>query len=471
MRTFFIALTRSPISLVGAAITTASAVLIITLFAIELFGFVGNPYVGILAYLILPGIFLVGLALIPVGIARQRKLDRLAVAAGQPPPAFPVIDLNTEKTRKLVLTFVLLSMVNVVILAMATYKGVEVMDSTEFCGATCHTVMQPEYTAYKRSAHSRVKCVSCHIGPGADWFVKSKLSGAQQLLAVAFKTYPTPIPTPVHDLRPARETCEQCHWPTKFIGDRLKVITHHADDEANTPLKTVLLLRVGGLTAGASRGIHWHVDPRNTLRYRSDESREKIYEIELTDENGNVKTYLPPDLPEDASEQEGTWRVMDCVDCHNRPSHVFRLPDQEVDRAINDGQISRSLPFVRREGIRVLRGEYASTEEADREIDAQIDAFYRENYAEVFEQQGKLVEQARQALKTIYHSNVFPLMKLNWGNYPEHIGHTVTDGCFRCHDDERKTADGAVISQDCFTCHAVLAIEEENPEILATLEE
>jgi len=207
------------------------------------------------------------------------------------------------------------------------------------------------------------------------------------------------------------------------------------------------------------------------LRYRSDESREKIYEIELTDENGNVKTYLPPDLPEGESEREGGWRVMDCVDCHNRPSHVFRLPDQEVDRAINDGQISRSLPFVRREGIRVLRGEYASREEAGREIDAQIEAFYRENYPEVLEHKADLVAQARQSLKTIYDANVFPKMKLNWGNYPVHIGHTVTDGCFRCHDDERKTAEGDVISQDCFTCHAVLAIEEENPEILATLEE
>jgi len=325
MRGFLVALTRSPIGLIGAAITTASAVLIITLFAIELFGFLGNPYVGILAYLVLPAVFLGGLGLIPLGLLRQRRLARRAGVEGQPPTSFPVIDLNSDRTRQWILIFIVLSSVNVVILAMATYKGVEVMESTEFCGMTCHSVMAPEHTAYQRSPHARVKCVSCHIGEGADWFVKSKLSGAAQLLAVAFNTYPRPISTPVHDLRPARETCEQCHWPTKFVGDRLKTITHHASDESNTPLKTVLLLRVGGRTGEDSKGIHWHVDPGIQVRYRSDESREKIHEVELTDGNGEVKTFFRPASDDTQPPDDGDWRVMDCVDCHNRPSHVFRV--------------------------------------------------------------------------------------------------------------------------------------------------
>ena len=128
------------------------------------------------------------------------------------------------------------------------------MDSVTFCGQTCHTVMQPEYTAYQNSPHSHVECVKCHIGPGASWFVKSKLSGVGQVFAVTFNTYPKPIPTPVHNLRPARETCETCHWPQKYGEDRVQVINKFADDETNTITKTVLLMKIGGGNHGI--GIH-----------------------------------------------------------------------------------------------------------------------------------------------------------------------------------------------------------------------
>ena len=444
--------------------------MIVTLFAIELFGFLGNPYIGIIAFLILPAVFLVGLLLIPWGIARERKLARRAREQGQPPPRFPVIDLNLDQTRKWALLFVVMTAANVVILAVATYKGVEVMESTEFCGTACH-VMAPEYTAYERSPHSRVKCVACHIGPGADWFVKSKLSGAWQVISVAFDLYPTPIPTPVHDLRPARETCEQCHWPTKFVGDRLRVITHHADDEANSELKTVLLMHIGGLDGAASEGIHWHVDPDIQIRYRSDEAREKIYEVELTGANGTVKRYFADG---DAESEEGAtagWRIMDCVDCHNRPTHVFRLPAEEVDLALQQGRIPRSLPFLRREGILALHAEYATHEAARQGIASAISLFYEKSYPDLPRGPGSAIQEAGETLGEIYCTNVFPSMNVSWGTYPSHIGHESSPGCFRCHNDEHATADGEVISQDCFSCHALLAMEEEAPEILEILDQ
>jgi len=471
MRNFFIALTRNPISLLGSAITTARVVLIVTLFAIELFGFLGNPYIGILAYLILPAIFLLGLLLIPLGTIQERRRAARASAKEESPPGFPVIDLNRAPVRKWVLIFVILSAVNLVILAVATYKGVEVMESTEFCGTTCHSVMAPEHTAYEGSPHSRVKCVACHIGPGADWFVKSKLSGAWQVASVAFDLYPRPIPVPVHDLRPARETCEQCHWPTKFIGDRLRVISHHANDEANTELKTVLLLRVGGPQGGVSKGIHWHVDPGIQVRYRSDETREKIYEVELTNIDGTVKTYYADGEPSPEAETSTGWRTMDCVDCHNRPAHIFRLPTEEVDLALQDGRISRSLPYIRREGIRALNADYASHDEARRGIATAIAAFYESNHPDLSSREPALIQAAAETLGEIYATNVFPSMNISWGTYPDHIGHEVSDGCFRCHDDEHETSDGESISQDCFTCHALLAMEEEEPEILETLDQ
>ncbi len=480
MRTFFIALTRNAISLVGAAITTAAALLILTLFAIGLVGHEGGPYIGILAYLILPAIFLVGLALIPVGIVRERRRERAAEARGEPAPTFPVVDLNRKPTRKAVLVFLAMSGVNLVILATATYKGVEVMDSTEFCGQACHTVMDPEFTTYQSSPHARVKCVECHIGPGANWFVKSKLSGAWQVVAVAFDLYPRPIPTPVENLRPARETCEQCHWPTKFVGDRLKVLTHYAEDEQNTELKSVLLLRVGGIQGRKSHGIHWHVDPANRIRYRADATRETIHEVELTLPDGTVKRWLPPQRAANgqaaeqgaagAPEVEPEWREMDCVDCHNRPTHVYKLPDRSIDEAIAEGRLDRSLPYIRREGLRALEESYASHDEARQAIAERITAFYRENYPELASSDGPRIAEAAGVLGDIYCRNVFPTMNIGWGTYPNHIGHTSFDGCFRCHNDEHATADGETISQDCSTCHSLLAMEEEQPEILGQLQ-
>lgn len=463
MRAFFAALTRHPLSLAGAAITTATAILFATFFTLDLFGFHGHPYAGILAYLIVPALFVVGLIMIPIGLRRARKLH----GRGKP---LPVIDLNQARTRSRFLVFVALTAANIVIVAVATYKGVEVMDTTAFCGETCHSVMEPEHTAFLRGAHASTRCVDCHIGPGADWFVKSKLSGSWQVVSVALDLYPTPIPTPVHNLRPARETCEQCHWPSKFVGDRLKVITKFREDEANTETKTVLLLRVGGIAGRASDGIHWHVDPAHTIRYRSDESRETIHEVELTDHDGDVTRYYA-DGDEAASQAAGgVWRTMDCVDCHNRPSHTFHPPEQEIDQAMAVGRIAKSLPYIRRESLRLIQGDYADKATAETAIRAGLVGFYREQFPEVADARGADIEAAADALIESWRSNVFPHMKVGWNTYPNHIGHMQSTGCFRCHDDSHRSAGGKTIAQDCDTCHSLLAEEEVNPEILATLE-
>jgi hypothetical protein len=346
------------------------------------------------------------------------------------------------------------------------------MDSTEFCGTTCHSVMEPEHTAYQNSPHARVKCVSCHIGPGAGWFVKSKLSGAWQVVATTFDLYPRPIPTPIENLRPARETCEQCHWPTKFVGDRLKVLTHYGEDEANTEVKTVLLLRVGGVLGRRSQGIHWHVDPGNRIRYRSDERRETIHEVELTRPDGTVERFhAPGNGPEDGTGTgaEGDWRVMDCVDCHNRPTHIYRTPEKGLDEVLAQGLIDPSLPYVRREGLKALRQDYESHPAAREGIGEALTAFYEESYPDLVRSRAVDIEQAARILADVHNRNVFPDMRVGWGTYPDHIGHMDYPGCFRCHNDEHATESGEVISQDCETCHTLLAMEEEAPEILEQL--
>ncbi len=468
-RQFFAALIQNTISLVGTAIAASALTLIISLFLIEALGFEGGAYLGILTYLVLPMIFVLGLILIPLGIMRQRKR---AALAGESLTLFPVIDLNSESTRKSVIVFLVLTMINIIVLAGATYKGVEVMDSVAFCGTACHSVMQPEYTAHQRSPHSRVPCVECHIGPGADWFVKSKLDGAWQMVAVTLDIYPRPIPTPLHDLRPARDTCEQCHWPTKFVGDKLKVQTVFAEDEANTELRSAILLKIGGLHGRESSGIHWHVDPNVQIRYRSDESRMEIYDVELTQPDGTVKVFLADETPEDAAD----WRIMDCVDCHNRPTHIYRPPDKEIDLMLASDRIDPGLPYIKREGVRILdESEYDGHDAARAGISESLHAFYRENHPEVVADNALAVSAAADALGDIYSWNVFPHMKVRWDTYPNHIGHPPVrsrenaPGCFRCHNRQHKTAEGEGISRSCELCHTILAEREEDPEILKAL--
>ncbi len=464
-RNFLASITRNGISLIGTALAIAGLVLIICLFVLEKLGFEGGPYLGILTYLILPAIFVFGLILIPIGsILHRRKVRR--TPGGEDMPALPVFDLNDTKTRRWMLILFGATLVNIVVVAGATYKGVHVMESVEFCGMACHSVMEPEHTAHARSPHSRVACAECHIGPGADWFVKSKLDGAWQLVAVAFDLYPRPIPTPLHDLRPARETCEQCHWPTKHVGDKLRVIKHYKDDEQNTELTTALVLKVGGVQGTSASGIHWHVDPNVEIRYRSDESREEVYEIQYTNaNNGEEKQYAVRGAPED----DGVWRTMDCVDCHNRPTHIYESPGPAIDTAIAGGKIDPTLPFVKREGLRLIDAEYDSHEAAREEITAGLKAYYDESYPDLATERAADIEAAATTLGDVYSVNVFPQMKVWWDTYPNHIGHKQSDGCFRCHKRSMRTEDREQVSNDCENCHVLLAEEEENPNLMTVL--
>ena len=464
LKNFLSSITRNATSLAGTALALASVILIVSLFVIQQMGFDGGAYLGILTFLILPMLAIVGLIMIPVGnLLWRRKIRK--TAAGEDVPALPVFDLNKPQTRKWTLIFIAITTVNVVILSGATYKGIHYMETTEFCGMACHSVMQPEHTAHALGPHSRVSCAGCHIGPGADWFVKSKLDGAWQLVSVNLGLYPKPIPTPLHDLRPARDTCEQCHWPDKFVGDKLRVITHYEEDEANTELTTALLMKVGGVGLGHSTGIHWHVDPGIEIRYRSDETREEVYEVEFTNADGELKHYADRRAPEEG----GVWRTMDCVDCHNRPAHNYQSPGDEVDRAIAAGLIDRSLPFVKREAMRVIQQQYPSHEEAREVMSTELKNFYAENYPAVASGQADAIDDAAGALGDIYASNVFPGMEIWWDTYTNHIGHTQSPGCERCHTRGMRTAEREQIDDDCETCHVLLAEGEENPQILSLM--
>jgi len=461
IRDFLWRATSNWVSGLGVALATLSAISFLAILALDLGGVPIGNYAGIFSYLILPAIFVVGLVLIPIGLRLQRKKEQ---KTGRP-SRFPVLDFNNPRLRSVAVLVMLLTVVNLMIVSAATFKGVEVMDSTQFCGGTCHTVMTPEFTAYQRSPHSRVKCTECHIGSGADWFVKSKLSGSWQLVSVALDLYPRPIPTPVKNLRPARETCQQCHWPTKFVGERLRFFNHFDEDEKQTEKKTVLLMKTGGGETGRAHGIHWHVDPDLTIRYRSDKSRQKIFDIELTRANGKPEVYKVDGANSDGAEPG--WRVMDCVDCHNRPTHVYQMPKVELDTALTSGELDKSLPFIKREGLKAIQQTYTSHADAKEGIHKALTEFYRTNYPDLLEKQADRIDRAADTLTRVYARNVFPEMKITWGTYPSFLQHEP--GCLRCHDNEHKNEQGKKISKSCSLCHEVLAVEEEKPEILDVL--
>jgi hypothetical protein len=459
---------ENPISLVGAVLTTSAAWTLLAFWAYEIVkGGPIHPYTGIVFFLILPGIFVLGLILIPIGaLLRRYRLLR----QGKLPHVYPAVDLRRPFLRRALVLIVFATFLNAAMLGIASYKGVEHMDSVEFCGQTCHTVMAPEYTAYLNSPHSRVPCVECHIGSGAPWFVRAKISGVRQLFAVNLKTYSRPIPSPVENLRPARETCEQCHWPQKFGGDKLRVRTRFTDDEKNTRLTTVLLLKIGGGRGGT--GIHGrHLDEKERIHYVStDPRRQVIPRVSYAADDGRQIEYASTEVKVTAEQlAAGERRAMDCMDCHNRPSHAFELPERAVDQSMAQNRISPSLPFAKKKSVELLRAEYPDRETAGRSIPAAFAEFYKTSYPEAYQTQRAVVEASGQQVAEIYLRNVFPAMKVTWGTYPNNIGHEDFLGCFRCHDGSHKSADGKVISDDCESCHTILAQEETDPKVLADL--
>ncbi|MGC8791798.1 MAG: NapC/NirT family cytochrome c [Bryobacteraceae bacterium] len=458
-------LSSNRISLLGVVTVTTAAVLWVFQLPLFLRGEVDNPYTGILTFLVLPGVFFGGLVLIPLGIWREARKRR---RSGQLAPVLPPLDWRSPELRRLLAFVGVTTMVNLVIGSQLTYRAFHYMDTVTFCGKTCHKVMAPEFAAYQGSPHSRVACVACHIGPGASWFVRSKLSGVGQVFATLLNTYPRPIPTPVANLRPARETCEQCHWPQKFGADRLRIIARFAEDEANTRTFTVLLMHIGG--GHDRRGIHGsHLDPGVTIEYaHADRARQNIPWVRYTNSvTGRTAVYLAADATPE-SVRNLPRRTMDCMDCHNRPTHAFESPEAAVDRAMAAGSIAPSLPSIKKLGVELLRKQYPSQEVAAISIPAALEQHYRSRDAALYARQRDEILRAARALVDIHNRNVFPLMKVTWGTYPNNIGHMEFPGCFRCHDD-RTAADGRKLTQDCNTCHRVLAMDEPAPAILSQL--
>jgi len=438
-------LIRSPVSIAGMILTTISAAVFVVVFLSDLFGFHTNPYIGILFFLVLPALFVLGLALIPLGT----WLERRRRAAGKSPSAvsWPAIDLNNPAHRARAILIFALTVANIVIVSLAAYRGVEYMDSVAFCGEVCHRPMQPEFIAHQTGPHANVKCVDCHVGAGASSFTQAKLAGTRRVLAVATGRYPRPIVPAARQLPSSAETCESCHWPELFHGDKIRRVVEYADDEKNTETVTTLKLHVGGGDGrrGLAGGIHWHMNVANEIEYvATDRERQTIPYVRMKGRDGSVREYV---VAGTTSEQlaKGERRRMDCMDCHNRPSHVVATtPERAVNESMARGEIPANLPFVHREAVRALKAGNPSL----------LRDFYRSQQTQAAASAPD-IERAAAAVADLYRRNVFPEMHVTFGTYPNNIGHIDSAGCFRCHDDQHKSKDGKAIGQECETCHAI----------------
>jgi nitrate/TMAO reductase-like tetraheme cytochrome c subunit len=386
------------------------------------------------------------------------------------------IDLS-KRSHRLKLT---LAMVSVLIVAIGVLiggiKSYEYTESSEFCGTTCH-VMDPQYVRYELSPHANVDCAQCHIGPGASFFVRSKIDGLRQVYATIFDTYNRPITSPVHNLRPARETCETCHSPTTFKDNIVKTIQHYDSDIANTPIRTTLILKMGGTQESKDfiQGIHWHISSE-VYYIAADYQRQSMLWVGVRQADGSLKEFFSREMIGmdqtsfiEEARANGELRLMDCIDCHNRTAHYIPYPEQAVDQAISTGKISRNLPNIRARAVALISATYASLEEANSAIDELTNEYSTNLTGKIASDpalsqvNAQLVAEAVQTIKDLYTQNTFPELKTDWVTNPNNEKHTPSLGCFRCHNNslislstsgptgvERET-----ITAECNLCHSV----------------
>ncbi len=451
---------RNAFTLTGAALAVVSLLFILSFLFFDLVSDQQSPYLGLFTYLIFPAVLMLGVVLMATGVGLARWRHRRRYGLTDLVHYYPRIDLNLPHHRRALIAVGTVVAAAIPLIGVLSYEGYHYTDSNEFCGKVCHAVMEPQYTAYLQSPHASVSCAECHIGPGASWYVKSKLSGVRQVLAVASDSFPRPIPPAIQELRPATETCRECHWPAKFFGDQLVTIRHFASDEANTSHQLRMLLKTGGSdrSTGPPSGIHWHMTLGFTIEYVAvDDQLQDIPWVRTVDDTtGDERIYRSDGKSLADPPPPGTRRVVDCMDCHNRPTHIFRSPDRAVDVALNVDPSLQSLPFAKREAVSALVSPYVSKADGLAGVPVSIELFYRKQKPDVWETRRTDVKRLEKVAVEIYRTNFFPEMNVNWRTYPDNIGHKLFPGCFRCHEGRHVDAAGNTISHECSVCHEFL---------------
>ncbi|MEI8047697.1 MAG: NapC/NirT family cytochrome c [Bacteroidota bacterium] len=447
------------ISLTGFILTANSLILILILFLFSVLSKQSNTYLGLYIYIILPAFLVLGLVLIPIGVLFNIRKKK---AAHRSEDSWPIIDLNQRKDWATIVKIFLITSIFLVASAMGSYRAFQYSESVEFCGKLCHIQMEPEYVTYQHSAHARVTCVECHVGAGADWYVKSKMSGLYQVYSVLFKKYTQPIATPIYSLRPQRETCERCHWPEKFYSRKLRSQRSYLADSANTEWNVALLMKIGPEFSpmGLTEGIHWHINKNFRIEYVSDSrNRESIPWVKLTNlKTGEVKVFTDEENPLDKKVFDTLEvRNMDCMDCHNRPSHLFKSAPDYIDNAFISGLIPKNIAYFKKAAMEALKNPYPDNATAMRDINGIMLNYYKKEHPDALKKDEQRVRNAIASVQGEYKLNAFPYMRADASQYLNHIGHLESEGCFRCHSGRHKTAKGESISRDCTLCHTFIA--------------
>ncbi len=445
------------ISYLGTIIAGIAWVAIIFLFILEKFFHAGSVYFQLFTYLLVPGFLIAGLLMISIGMYIQRRKEKRGEKRDEKQRL--VINLNEPRTRNAAIIFTVVTVFFILFTVIGSYKGFHYTESVEFCGKLCHNVMNPEYTAYQYSPHARVSCAECHIGEGVSWYVKSKVSGMRQIYKYLSVTYPRPIETPILNLRPARETCEKCHWPQKFYTSKIRNEKYYLADSANTEWDIVLKMKIGpdNSAMGQTEGIHWHINPDVKIEYASNTDREVIPWVKYTNlKTGKVTIFKDEEAGvEEDSLAKLDKRTFDCMDCHNRPSHEYYAPPRFVDALFTSDSIPM-IPWLKAAAMEAMNDIYSTTDSAKLGIENQVIQYYTESYPDIYTQYEKEIKSAIPFLQRAFLRNTFPEMKVRYSEYPRHIGHFESNGCFRCHDNKHKTEDGKVISRDCNVCHTFI---------------
>ncbi len=448
---------RNLISYLGVLITFIGAFLTIFSLVVMVSLKTPSPYIGIFSYMIFPGIVGFGLFVIFFGMWKESRRRKKSGSSEALP--YPMVDLNDKRHRRKFAYVSVGGFFIVILLGFVGYNAFLFTESNTFCGKLCHVVMEPEYTAYQHSPHAKVHCIECHVGSGVSFYVKSKLSGVRQVFGVLFNNYERPIKTPLENLRPAREVCEACHWPEKFYGAQLLQIPYYRYDEENTSDQISLMVKTGGgdVEHGLSTGIHWHMIIDNTIEFAAtDYKLQEIPWFRVTGSYGQVREYMTIENPVSKEELKGMEvHTLDCMDCHNRPSHAYPPPDHAIDLALQNGSIKSDIPWIKKVTAEALMDDHKDHESAEKEIRNSIFDFYAKDYPEVYNNRRKDIETAVEVSLKIYKSSVFPKMNVDWTTYPENIGHRNWPGCFRCHDGKHQTEDGKILSNSCTLCHTM----------------
>ena len=449
---------RNYISYIGFLIAAAAFTSVLLLLLLELTDPIKNPYTDLVTFIFVPSILVFGIIVAVVGALLERRRRRTMHPDDIKP--FPVIDLNDKARRRRLAAFILVSFAFLFMSAFGSFRAYEYTESVTFCGQACHVPMKPEFTAYQASPHAQVRCVECHVGSGAQAFVKAKFNGMHQLWGVVSGHYNRPIASPVANMREATATCESCHWSQKFYGDQIRNFNHYGYDEQNSLNQTRLLVKVGGGMPdnGPVGGIHWHMNVANKIDFAySDDRRQAIPWVRMTDDKGNVTEFVAQDAKLTGDQiKDLPTRRMDCIDCHNRPAHNYLSPNQITDRSLDAGRLDISLPYIKAKAVETLSKPYNTEQEALDTIASDIDGYYKTTYPDIYAAKRDAINAAIADLQHTFSTYFFPEMRTNWSSHPNNIGHFYGQGCFRCHDGQHVSPTGRVIRNDCNICHTTL---------------